>query len=38
MEEKIQKFLNNNPKFDEKFQSMTMEEKVLAVKILKAII
>lgn len=38
MEEKIQKFLNNNPSFAKKFQSMTMEEKVLAVKILKAII
>ncbi len=38
MEEKIQKFLNTNPDFDEKFQAMTMEEKVLAVKILKAVI
>ncbi len=38
MEQKIQKFLNTNPTFAKKFEAMTMEEKVLAVKILKAII
>ena len=38
MEDKIQKFLDSNPSFAEKFQAMSIEEKVVAVKILKALI
>ena len=35
---KIANFLTNNEQFSEKFKSMTKEEQMVAIKILKAII
>lgn len=35
---KVAKFLTNNNEFRNKFMSMTEEEKMIAIKILKAIL